>query len=92
MILFFGILLASLGCVRIWGLRSAFLKLCLFSASNSSIPKTQLTIVRMGAAICGIIVASDNYDNINVIVAEVVLSQVGSFMIYYTLVSFYHAS
>jgi hypothetical protein len=48
--------------------------------------------VRVGAAICGIIVAADNFGNVNVIVAEIVLTQVGSFMIYYTLVGFYQAS
>jgi hypothetical protein len=46
----------------------------------------------MGAAICGIIIAADNYSNINVIIAEIVMTQVGSFMIYYTLVGFYHVS
>jgi hypothetical protein len=46
----------------------------------------------MGAAICGIIVATDNFGDINVIVAEIVLTQVGSFMIYYALVGFYQAS
>jgi hypothetical protein len=46
----------------------------------------------MGAAICGIIVAVENFSNVNVIVAETVLTQVGSFMIYYSLVGFYHVS
>jgi hypothetical protein len=46
----------------------------------------------MGAAICGIIVAADNFSNINVIIAEIVLTQVGSFMIYYSLVGFYQVS
>lgn len=46
----------------------------------------------MGAAICGIIVAADNFSNVNVIIAEIVLTQVGSFMIYYSLVGFYHVS
>jgi hypothetical protein len=46
----------------------------------------------MGAAICGIIVAADNFSNVNVIIAEIVLTQVGSFMIYYSLVGFYQVS
>jgi hypothetical protein len=46
----------------------------------------------MGAAICGIIVSVDNFDDVNVIVAEVILTQIGSFMIYYALVGFYQAS
>jgi len=49
-------------------------------------------IVRLGGAICGIIVAADNFGNVNVIIAEIVLTQVGSFMIYYSLVAFYHSS
>jgi len=44
----------------------------------------------MGGAICGIIVAADNFGNVNVIIAEVILTQIGSFMIYYSLVSFYN--
>jgi hypothetical protein len=46
----------------------------------------------MGAAICGIIIAADNYGNVNVIIAEIVMTQVGSFMIYYSLVGFYQVS
>jgi hypothetical protein len=46
----------------------------------------------MGAAICGIIIAADNYSNVNVIIAEIVMTQVGSFMIYYSLVGFYQVS
>lgn len=46
----------------------------------------------MGAAICGIIIAADNYGNVNVIIAEIVLTQVGSFMIYYSLVGLYQVS
>lgn len=49
-------------------------------------------IVRLGAAICGIIVAADNFRNVNVVIAEIILTHVGSFMIYYALVAFYHAS
>jgi hypothetical protein len=49
-------------------------------------------IVRLGGAICGIIVAADNFGDVNVIIAEIVLTQVGSFIIYYSLVAFYHSS
>jgi len=72
--------LLSLWDLKNWGWKSGFFKLALFCA------------IRMGAAICGIIVAADGFSNINVIVAEIVLTQVGSFMIYYALVGFYQAS
>jgi hypothetical protein len=78
--LFTGILLGSVACFIRWGRHSPFLRLIIFSA------------IRLAGAICGIIVAADNFNNSNVIVAEIVLSQVGSFIIYYTLVGFYHST
>jgi len=79
-VLFPGVLLLSLWDLKLWGKNSGFFKLALFCA------------IRTGAAICGIIVAADNFGNVNVVVAEVVLTQIGSFMIYYTLVGFFQAS
>ena len=52
-----------------------------------------LTIpVRVGASICGVIVAAQDYSDVNAIIADSVLTQIGSFMIYYTLVGFYHVT
>jgi len=80
MVLFFILFLASAWLIKSWGLRSGFLKVCIFCA------------IRLGATICGVIVAADNFGNVNVITAEIVLTQIGSFIIYYALVSFYHSS
>ena len=87
--------------IEIMGPKIRFLKiadiLCKYLAS-SQIPipfqEQKLTgnLVRLGAAICGIIVACDNFSNVNVIIAEIILSQIGSFVLYYALVGFYHSS
>jgi hypothetical protein len=91
-VLFTGVLLLSLWDLKNWGRKSAYLKLSLFCASNTLKFQKKLIIVRVGAAICGVIVSADNFGNVNVIVAEIILTQIGSFIIYYALVGFYQAS
>lgn len=93
-IFFFCLLFASVRCLRSWGRHSGFFRLCIFCASKWSrfLEIINWCIVRVSAAICGIIVAADNFGKVDVIIAEIILNQVGSFMIYYTLVAFYHAS
>jgi len=79
-VFFFVLALCSAWLLRTWGRRSGFLRLLIFCA------------IRLGAAICGVIVAADNFSNVNVIIAEIILSQIGSFVIYYALVGFYHST